>query len=132
DPDEEQVAAVLAALPTLAGQALFGKAQLRLHRQHRADRQLLLQRPHQFQELVEAMLQIRERRRQKQVDRLRRRQPALGPAIDIGPQDNAALGDLELLQVALDFAGEVEVALEKRRAPGPAAERLQANDTGAG
>src|SRR5262245_43245030 len=34
DPDEEQIATVLAALPAFAGKPIFRKAQLRLNRQH--------------------------------------------------------------------------------------------------
>ena len=67
----------------------------------------------QAEELRGPALEVGERRAEEHVDRLGRRLPALAPAVDVGPGEDGAVGDAELLQVLLDLGRDAEVAFHE-------------------
>src|SRR5207248_5308369 len=94
--------------------------------------QLTLQPPDHGEKVFRAVLQVGERRAEKGVDRFGRGPPAIRPAVDVGTHELSLPGDAELAQVAFDVICESAVALDEGGGAGPAAERLQAVDAGAG
>ncbi len=119
DVHHEEIAAIAADVPGLqVRQALHGESPLDLDCEHRFRRSFGQEGLHQGQELFQALMQIRKRRTEEEIDGSgARRLPMLRPAVGVRLEHLHVPADPEEVGVFLDIRSLAAVILDAASAP---------------